>query len=167
MRSVKFFTLLTLAAGILYISGCSGYTQGFPYPEKVQTVCVEMFESKSFRRGYEFELTEALCKQIEAQTPYKIVSDRSRADSLIYGEIESISQTVLNTDSETGLPIQREIGVNAVFTWKNLVTGKLYANNKRIKAAGTYADGQDVELAGKAAVNKAAEKIVEAMQLEW
>lgn len=159
--------ILVLSVMLMGLGGCAGYTQGWPYPDDVKSVCVEMFDSRSFRRGYEYDFTDALCKQIEVQTPYKIVSDRSQADTVLYGQIESIGETILATDSHSGYPIQREITVEIVFTWKNLINGKMYVNNKRVRAAGTYAQGQDVEYACDVAVNKAAQRVVETMQVEW
>ena len=66
------WTLLCLS-----FCGCeqmSGYSSRSLFPEGIGSVFVEMFDNRSFRRGVEYELTVALAKRIEAQTPYKIVS---------------------------------------------------------------------------------------------
>ncbi|MGE4285283.1 MAG: LPS assembly lipoprotein LptE [Phycisphaerae bacterium] len=166
-KLIKTFLLLTL----FVFGGCAGYTSGFPYPEEVKTVYVEMFDSQSFRRGLEYDLTDALCKQIEVQTPYKIVSERAIADSVIYGRIEQVNELVLGTDTETGYAIQNEVNVSLTYSWKNLITGRMYANDMSITASAPYAmgsaDSQTRDYAGTVAVNKAAEKIVESMQIDW
>ena len=81
--------LIMIGAGLAVLSGgCGqGYQNGWLYPQDVKTVYVEMFDSGGFRRGYEFELTDASCKLIESRTPYKIVSDRGRADSVLSGDM--------------------------------------------------------------------------------
>lgn len=160
-------TVLILMASLVTITGCSEYTHGWPYPEKVRSVYVEMFNSKSLRRGAEYTLTDALCKQIEVQTPYKIISDRNRADSIIYGEITSIGDSVLATEPRTGSTIEKEARVELVFSWKNLNTGQMYVNEKLVRASADYSTGQDFDYGTDVAVNKAAAKIVENMRVEW
>lgn len=167
----RHFKVILALAAVAVLGGCAGYVNDFPFPQEVKTVYVEMFESQSFRRGLEYELTDALCKQIEVQTPYKIVSERSIADSVIYGRIEQVGEQVLGTDTLTGLAVQNEVNVTVTFTWKNLITGKMYANDAKVSAVASYAmgttDSQTRDYAGSAAVNKAAEKIVESMQTDW
>ncbi|MFI4910952.1 MAG: LPS assembly lipoprotein LptE [Sedimentisphaeraceae bacterium JB056] len=180
MKNIKMKTLLLVVCAVFVtLSGCTDYTQGWPYPEDVDSVYVEMFNSKSLRRGAEYTLTDAICKQLEVQTPYKIVSDRSRADSIIYGEIVSLGDTVLSTEVETGMPIEKETRLALVFSWKDLNTGKMYVNEKQVTASAsyirekkssdlaTYNLSQSFEYAADVAVNKAAEKVVESMRLEW
>src|SRR5262245_11670820 len=75
------FVFLMLAA----VSGC-GYSSGGLYRENICTVYVEMFQSKEFRRGIEFQLTEALRKQIDRGTPYRN-APREKADTVLSGEI--------------------------------------------------------------------------------
>ena len=65
--------------------GFAGYQNEWLHPQDMSSVYVEMFDAGGFRRGHEFKLTEAVCKRIEAQTPYKIVTDRSLADSILSG----------------------------------------------------------------------------------
>jgi len=154
---------------VLMVTGCGDneYTQGWPYPENVRSVYVEMFNSKSLRRGAEYTLTDAICKQIEVQTPYKIIADRNRADSILYGEIVSLGDSVLATEAETGSPIEKEARVEVVFSWKDLNSGKMYVNEMKVTAAADYSMGQDYEYGSDVAVNKAALKVVENMRLEW
>jgi len=75
---------------ILGFCGCtemSGYSNESLFPEDVGSVYVEMFDNQSFRRGVEYELTDALAKRIEAETPYKVISSRDRADTVILSEL--------------------------------------------------------------------------------
>ncbi|MEN6306779.1 MAG: hypothetical protein ABFD91_03410, partial [Anaerohalosphaeraceae bacterium] len=72
-----------LAVLVVSLGGCQGYSNSWLHRDDVSTVYVEMMETSSFRRGHEFNLTDAICKRIEAQTPYKIVSDREVADTIL------------------------------------------------------------------------------------
>ena len=72
----------------LLFCGCAGYQIGNQslYPLEIHTVYVPMFQSNSFRRNLGERLTEAVVKEIEKRTPYKVVSDPN-ADSVLTGRI--------------------------------------------------------------------------------
>ena len=117
--------LLVGAVMIPFTGGCGGkgYSNSWLYPEDVKTVYVEMFDTGSFRRGHEYDLTDAICKRIEAQTPYKIVSDRNIADTVLSGKLGTISQSTLAMERESGRPLENEALVSVTVNWKNLSTG--------------------------------------------
>ena len=54
-----------------------------------------MFDNRTFRRGIEYTLSDALAKRIESDTPYKIVSDRDRTDSVSSGQLVVITESIL------------------------------------------------------------------------
>lgn len=66
------------------LAGCAGYHAGSRslYAPDVATVYVPMVESDSFRRDLGERLTEALVKEIELKTPYKVVGSPN-ADSIL------------------------------------------------------------------------------------
>ena len=150
-------------------SGLGGYTNGWMYPSEVDTVYVEMFDTRSLRRGHEYVLTDAICKRIEAETPYKIVSDRDFADSVLSGQINSIGSGVLAMDRETGRPLEREVQLRVTVNWKNLETGELLIDNEIVTASSTYSAqlGQDFDYSAAVAANRAAQRVVELMEETW
>ncbi|RKY13123.1 MAG: hypothetical protein DRP52_03540 [Planctomycetota bacterium] len=156
------------AATLLPVAGCGGYQNNWLYPEQVQTVYVEMFDTTSFRRGHEFVLTDAICKRIESQTPYKIVSDRNIADSVLSGQL-GIRSSVLATDRYSAKPIEQETLVNVRVTWKDLKTGRLLIDGEKVYASSSYSDplGQTFEYSVNRAVNKVAVRVVELMETPW
>lgn len=158
-----------VAAALISVAGCGGgYENSWLYPDQVQTVYVEMFDTTSFRRGYEYELTDAICKRIEAQTPYKIVSDRNVADSVLSGQL-GITASVLATDYYSAKPIEQETLVNVRVTWKDLKTGRLLIDGEKVYGSSSYSTplGQTVEYSINRAVNKAAVRVVELMETPW
>lgn len=168
---VKRTALFWIAAGTLALAagGCgSGYQNSWPYPRDVETVYVEMFDTTSFRRGFEYDLTDAICKQIESRTPYKIVSDRSRADTVLSGNM-GIGVSALASDPYTGRTLENESVVKVSVTWKNLKTGQLLVDNEVVYASSSYSRqlGQDVDYSVRRSVNEAAQKVVEQMQTPW
>lgn len=165
--SICFYSFLSLI-----LQGCgpfSGYSNEPIYPDDVETVYVKMFDNQTFRRGVEYELSDALAKRIEAQTPYKIVSNQDYADTVISGQIATIGEFALNFERETGQVLEKEVAVNAVVNWKNLKTGKLLIDNKTISASATYSDyqRQDFKYGSTLAANNLAQNIVELMEKKW
>jgi len=154
------------------LGGCTavgGYSNETLFPDDIHSVRLEMFDNRSFRRGVEYELSDALAKRIEAHTPYKIVSSRDRTDSVITGQLVSISESALTLERELAEPLESEVVLTAVVTWKNLNTGHLMMNNKRITAAASYSEfqNQNFSYAAALAANKLAQRIVEHMENDW
>jgi len=161
-----------LMLGITTFSGCpgmSGYSSEPIFPQGINSVCLDMFENQSFRRGVEYELTDALAKRIEADTPYKIISSKDRADSVITGRIVSIDESILTTEREIGRALEKEVRLTAVVTWKNLKTGELLINNHTVASEATYSDYQmqGFTYASTLAANNMAQNIVELMEIKW
>ena len=172
-QSLKSFFIISCMISLaltFFIGGCGkGYSNSWPYPENVKTIYVEMFDSGSFRRDHEFDLTDAICKKIEAHTPYKIVSDRDIADTVLSGQINSIGQGTLTMERETGRPLENEVRVQVKMNWKNLQTGDIIVDNETIFASSSFSTflGQDFEYAADVVVNKAAQRVVERMQNQF
>ena len=154
------------------LSGCaeiSGYSNESLFPQDVDSVCLEMFDNQTFRRGTEYELSDALSKRIEVETPYKIVSSRDRADSVISGQIVSIAELALSIERETGHVLEKEVEMKALVNWKNLKTGELLIDNQSVSASASYSEyqKQDFTYASSLAANNLARKIVELMERKW
>lgn len=147
----------------------SGYSSESLFPEEVRSVYVEMFDSQSFRRGVEYELSDALAKRIETETPYKIISSRDRADTVISGQILSIGESWVSTEREVGRALEKEVEVRAVVNWKNLKTGELLIDNQSVSASASYSEwqNQSFRYASTLAANNLARRIVELMEKEW
>ena len=149
--------------------GCGGYSNQSLYPQDVNNVCVLMFDNDSFRRGVEYELTDALAKRIEAITPYKVISNQDKADTVISGRIKAADTTVLSVERQTGRALEKEVSLTAVVRWENLKTGKYLIDNETISATATFSEwqNQSFEYASTLAANKLAQKIIEKMENKW
>lgn len=77
-----------LAALLGPACGCASYRFGHQslYRPDIRTVHVPVFASESLRRDLGERLTEAVIKEIEKSTPYKVVSSPN-ADSVLSGRI--------------------------------------------------------------------------------
>ncbi|MCU0915277.1 MAG: LPS assembly lipoprotein LptE [Planctomycetes bacterium] len=156
----------------LLLDGCgasTGYTNASLFPTDVNSVYLEMFDNRTFRRGIEFTLSDALAKRIEANTPYKIVSNRDQADSVIGGQIVTASESILTIERNLGRALEKDVAVTTVVNWKNLKDGKLMINSRSVSATATYSEfqGQDFTYASTVVANKLAQGIVQLMENQW
>ena len=154
------------------LSGCaelSGYSNESMFPQELDSICLEMFDNQSFRRGAEYELSDALSKHIEVDTPYKIISSSDRADTVISGQIVSIGESAISMERETGRILEKEVHLQAIVNWKNLKTGELLIDNESVSASASYSEyqQQDFKYASSLAANNLARKIVELMERKW
>lgn len=172
VKTKLMYCLLIGTAATLWVGcgrgGLSGYQNGWLHPQEITSVYVEMFDSGGFRRGYEFKLTDAVCKRLEAQSPYKIVSDRNLADSVLSGTV-STGAGVVAGNRYTGSALEQEAFVQVRVTWKNLKTGQIMVDNETVYASTSFSQqlGQTYEYSAEAALNKAAQKVVELMERPW
>lgn len=166
------YVYVSLCLSCLALCGCDGmlgYTNESLFPKDVHSVCLKMFDNKSFRRGVEYDLSDALAKRIEVETPYKIVSNADRADTVMSGQIISITEFALSTDREIGTILEKEVELRAVVDWKNLKTGELLIDHQEVRASASYStyQMQDFKYASSLAANNLAQKIVELMERKW
>jgi len=162
---------LVLAA-VFGIAGCSnvaGYSSNSLFPSGIHSLCLQMFDNRTFRRDIEYDLSAALAKRVESDTPFKIVSDQDRADSVMNGQILSIAESVVTAERQTGYALEKEVQVTAVVNWKDLRSGDLLLNSQTVTAAATYSDfmHQDTSYASKLAANRLAEQIIQLMEKGW
>ena len=150
-------------------SGC-GYHAGGLYDESISTVAVPIFENRTFERGVEFDITEALAKEIESTTPYKVTGESS-SDTVLTGTITRVERRALSRQIGTGLPQEVQVVVVASFEWKNLRTGQIVRKRGRIEGTAEYVPTQPVgepfETARRGAIQGLAREIVSTMRQDW
>ncbi len=171
------FTLSPLLAGALFISGCAGYRVGNEslYPCNIKTVYVPVFESDSFRRYLGERLTEAVCKEIELKTPYKVTGD-SMADSILSGRItlENKHLLVLNKYHD---PRDEEVDLQVKVRWldrqSNIMReGAPIPVSAELATISEHASvvpevGQSITTAQQQAIQRLAVQIVAMMEAPW
>jgi hypothetical protein len=175
VRIARFPGLLLL---LVAISGCAGYQLGVDslYRPDVKTVHVPIFQSESYRRGLGEQLTEAVVKQIELRTPYKVVS-ASSADSQLQGTILYQHKRVLAENSfDEPRDLETEIVVEV--SWidrqgdalmQRIVDPDVPAVPIRIGQAVNFVpeSGQSLATAHQEAIQKLARQIIDQMELRW
>lgn len=176
-RRVDRRTVLAIGANVFLsgaLAGC-GYTVGNGFQSEVRSVHVPIFKSKSFRRGIEYQLTEAVIKQIQLRTPFKITSEED-ADTRLVGTINDVKKTVLGRNQFNDA---RELNVTYIvnITWEDLRTGKVLAQNEvpvppemvQFTSQASFAPevGQSLATATQQALDRMATDIVNMMEIPW
>lgn len=108
---------LLAACWIAILGGCATYQFGSRslFRADIQTIHVPPVESQSFRRNLGEALTEALIKEIELSTPYK-VANSSEADTVLRGRIVWDGKQVL-AENVNDNPRDIDLNLAVEFTW--------------------------------------------------
>ena len=156
-------------------AGCSsdptkGYAAGSIYRAGITTVAVPIFTNDTYVRDVEFTLTDALVKEIEARTPYKVTS-QAEADTIVLGQIRDVQLDQLSKSRLTGLTEEGIVSVTIDFLWKDNRSGKVLVERKAYSGHGLFVpsnpSGEPIELGRFNAVGHLARDIVGEMRAEW
>lgn len=166
---LRWIAMPLLCLCLLAATGC-GYRHQELFSEEYRTVAVPIFENRTFYRGAEFDLSEALVKEIERRTPYKVVSPTT-ADTIVEGVISDIQQRMVTRGVGGGVPQEIELTITVNFQWKDLRTGEVLRDRRGFKAVGRHIPaqpmGEPIEIAQHAAVEQLARDIVSTMRADW
>jgi hypothetical protein len=154
--------------------GC-GYTVGGDFSPHIRSVHVPTFTSDDYRRGYEQQLTEAVQRQIQTETPYRLTS-AEMADTILTGHIVGIEKRVSN-QNEFDDPRELELNISIVVTWQDARTGEILAERQialdpalaQLQSQISFAPevGQSLATGTQDAVNQLARDIVSMMHAAW
>jgi len=152
------------------VEGILGYTSASMYPADIRTVAVPIFDNRTFETGLEREITDAVIKEIHARTPYQVVSG-AEADSLLSGAVMSIRRVELSSQRGTGLAQELLRTVTISFTWKDLRSGRVLAQQFDFESSDVYIASRPInereEIAEWAIAEELARDIVAAMRESW
>ncbi|MFO0904625.1 MAG: LPS assembly lipoprotein LptE [Pirellulales bacterium] len=117
-RFLQWATALAGGAGIVELSGCAGYRMGTRtmFRTDVQTVHVPIIESDTYRRYLGERLTEAVVKQIELTTPYKVIGSAENADSILRCRLTN-ERRQLTVETRTDESRTIEVALNVQVDW--------------------------------------------------
>lgn len=163
-----------MCALYMSLAGC-GYVVGTGYQGDVRSVYVPSFTSQSDRRGLEFQLTEAVQKQIQQRTPFRLVKE-PMADTRLTGRILDLRKDVLG---ETAFDDPRELQLSLVVevTWEDTRSGQILGQRRvalapdvtQLNAQADFAPevGHSLATGLQQAINETARQIVDMMETPW
>lgn len=167
--------IVLLAAAACGVSSCdndpnNAYTMRDQYVQGVRSVYVPMWNRNRdvFRRELEFRISEAVIKEIQTSTRYRI-SDEASADTMLTGEIVEVSQAVMAFNPDSGNPREQEITITIAFVWQDLRDGTVRAQEDALEVTGTYIPdfGEGFFQASQDIFDTAARRVVEHMEADW
>ena len=171
MRFAAYALLLTL------IAGCASYRIGNQtlYAPDVRTVYVPMIPANSFRRGLGERLTEAVVKEIELKTPFKVVGTPD-ADSVLSARLVGETKRV-TIENQNDDPRALDISMAVEVTWLNrrrmpINAPTTLALPPDLLTVGSSAAllpeaGQSMATAQQLAIERLAQQIVSTMEEPW
>lgn len=161
----------------LALSGCAPYRfgNGSLYSSHIRTVHVPVFRSDSYRRNLGERLTEAVVKEIELKSSYKVVRD-GRADSVLIGRITGDTKRVLIENNQDE-PRDIELNLYVDVQWVDRATGQVMASQSiplpaDVVGVGQTANivpeiGESIATSQQEAISKLATQIVALMEAPW
>lgn len=161
----------------LTLTGCARYQVGSEslYAPDIATVYVPMIESDSYRRDLGERLTEAIIKEIELKTPYKVVGTPD-ADSILAVRLLGDSRHLLAENSFDD-PRLSESAIFSEVSWLNrrrlpMAPPQSIALPPELIAIDRTANlvpevGQSVATSQQQAIERLAQQIVGTMETPW
>jgi hypothetical protein len=165
------------AVCLLALAGCAQYQVGAGslYAPDIATVYVPMIESDSYRRDLGERLTEAVIKEIELKTPYKVVGTPD-ADSILSVRLLGDTRRTL-VENAFDDPRLSEVAMYSEVSWLNrrrlpiapVQTLGLPPELVRIDQTANLIPevGQSVATSHQQAIERLAQQIVGTMEAPW
>ena len=180
-RALHTSMVMGLLAGVSLLSavgglgGCSSDpTQGYSFTRShdssVRTVAVPIFQNPTFARGLEVELTDAIIKEIQSKTPWRVAPEGA-ANSTLSGTLTNSQMRRLSTGNATGMSQEISVELTVDFEWKDTRSGKVLVSRKSFTASEAFVPAtpanERVEAGQHAAIQRLARDIVAELRSNW
>jgi hypothetical protein len=170
------FTAAAMIACLLP-TGCATYRFGSDslFRPGIRTVHVPIVRNDTFRHDLGVRLSEAIVREIEDRTPYKVVGDPNADSTLVCRVVDETKRVLTEKDTDDPRALDAAVSVRATWTGRG---GELLMQNA-VVPAGDFAigfgqdsrfvpeAGQSVDSAMQAAIENLAERIVSQMEMRW
>lgn len=135
-----------------------------------RTVCVPVFVNRTYAKGLEAEVTEAVVKELQRSTRLAVVR-AGDADSVLNGTITSADLRRLTRDTLTGYADELSYRVTVDFEWRDARSGEVLVARKGFSAVDSFVPargtGEPIEVGQRAAVQRLARDIVAQLRSSW
>jgi Lipopolysaccharide-assembly len=170
---------------LLCLAGCSSF--GRPAPDgsgggflgwhmsapfdtsEIKTVAV-FFKTNQFRRDIEKQLTEQVIKEIRLRTPYKVVADHEKADSLLSGTIVTAGKNLV-VEAPTNFARELNMTINVQVKWTRNPPTEIEDKQLPTMVTETWnfvpEVGDSTLTATNHVVISLAKQIVDMMEMQW
>jgi hypothetical protein len=172
---IKRSAMVAAASVSLTLMGCAsdpreGYSFAASHDRTLRSVAVPIFQNTTFARGIETELTEAIIKEIQSTTPWR-VAPQGAAQSVLTGTISASTLDAFSTNRDTGYAQELNVQLTVNFAWKDARTGKVLQARNNFTATDSFIPsrpvGERIEVGERGAIQRMARDIVAVMRSEW
>ncbi|MHC4810260.1 MAG: LPS assembly lipoprotein LptE [Planctomycetota bacterium] len=176
-RGLPRIAVAGLATAVLAaaVAGCSsdprtGWSTTPVHDASIGTIAVPIARNGTWDRSVHLELTEAIVKEIEARTPWRVVPE-SRARTILDVTIREVELEQLSRSRGTGLAEEMALTLRVDFDWTRIDTGDTLAARRDFAASALFVPsppaGERIEVGRFDAVARTAAAIVDALEGSW
>ena len=157
------------------LAGCSddpskGWSNRSIFNQQVKTVAVPIATNSTQYRQIGFMLTDAVIKEIESRTPWK-VTYASRADTVLNLTIKDVGLQTLSLSDVTGLNEEVVVSLTIDFSWDDLESNQPIFARQNFSAGGLFVpsqpSGEVLQIGQFQVVQQLATDIVDEMASSW
>ncbi|MEE2906731.1 MAG: LPS assembly lipoprotein LptE [Planctomycetota bacterium] len=170
--------------GLLYASvllcfslnaGChddpsKGWSSKSIFTNEVKTVSVPIAINTTQYRQIGFLLTDAVIKEIESRTPWK-VTYASRADTVLNMTVKDVNLKTISLSDVTGLNEEMVVSLTIDFDWEDLETNQVIFSRREFSAGGLFVpsqpSGETLQVGEFQVIQQMATDIVDEMAGSW
>jgi hypothetical protein len=177
---------LIIGAWLLATIACAsdpsqGWSTRSTFREDIKTVAVPVLVNDTYYRDVGFQLTDALIKEIQRNTPYRVASQK-QADSILLGRVTEVELDRLSKSKLTGLSEEVILSVTIDFEWKDRRTGETLVSRRSFMGSALFVPSRSnkespaitdatarepIELGEFAAVQLLARDVVAELEATW
>lgn len=173
----RHITSSALLLAIAVLGGCAGYQFGprALYRSDIRTIHVPVVRNDSFRHDLGVRLTEAVIREIENRTPYKVTGNPNADSVLTVRVLNEYKEVLTETGGDDPRALDAHVTIQAAWVDRS---GAMLMQNRLLPSdelALTFASqarfvpeaGQSIETELQHAIDSLAQRIVSQMEMRW
>lgn len=167
--------VMTLTGVLLAGAGCEsdpskGWAIGTTYDTDIKTIAIPVVQNDTFDREVGYLLTNALIREVESRTPWK-VTDENAADTVLDVTVTKVTLRALSQSRLTGLDQEMAVQLTVDWNWERIDDSSTIAGWDGMGTNGLFLPsnplGEPVELGRMESVELMARAIVDRMSESW
>jgi hypothetical protein len=165
-KRISFRQLTGIVVIFALISGC-GYSNKSLISRKINSIYIPIFENETFRKGLEFDLTNAVKDEIMSNTKLRIAK-KDNADTILTGKIQKVTESMLSSNVEDNI-VEGRVTIYVDVKLVDRRTGRTLIEEKKVTQSAEYIvkRGENIKTASRESLTLLAETIVGHLEEKW
>ena len=166
VKRISFRQLTCIMVIFALISGC-GYSNKSLISRKINSIYIPIFENETFRKGLEFDLTNAVKDEIMSNTKLRIAK-KDNADTILTGKIQKVTESMLSSNVEDNI-VEGRVTMYVDVKLVDRRTGRTLIEEKNVTQSAEYIvkRGENIKTASRESLALLAETIVGHLEEKW